>query len=273
MRLLMVEKKVAAGFGFNDRDLVEQNQHSEDTHERDAENPLLKSLQEQTYIIPPEQPWVIKSYPIIYCFADVRMLTASWITLIQATLMGALDATVPTVSEEYYGFNSSQTGLMFIPILLPTLIIGPVSGWITDRQGSKPTVVLGFGLLVPIFISLRIVQPGGPIQISIFCIILSLCGTCLAATSPPALVESTLEIKKYHKANPGVFGANGPHAQISSITGFMYNAGTALGPLLAGALKESVGYGNMNLAAAALSLITALLGFFYTGGKSMEVAD
>ena len=53
----------------------------------------------------------------------------------------------------------------------------------------------------------------------------------------------------------------------------MYNAGSALGPLLAGDLKDAVGYGNMNLAAAALSLLTALLAFFYIEGKSPDTAD
>ncbi|KAI9700875.1 MAG: hypothetical protein M1836_002245 [Candelina mexicana] len=271
MRLLMVEKKVAVEFGFSDGDPAERGQHSEDAHNEGAENPLLKTPQNQAYVIPPEQPLVIRSYPILYCFKDVRMLTANWITLVQATLLGTLDATVPTVGEEYYDLNSLQAGLLFIPILLPVLAIGPVAGWMTDRQGPKTIVVWGFGLLVPIFILLRIVQPGGLTQILIYCIILTLCGTCLAATNPPALVESTLVTEKYHKANPEMFGPNGPYAQISSITGFMYNAGTALGPLLAGALKNAVGYGNMNLVTAALSLITALLGFFYTGGKPVDM--
>lgn len=267
MRLLVVEKKIAAEFGFNSGDPAEQGQHSEDTHEEAAERPLLQKPPDPAYIIPPELPWIIKSYPILYCFKDVRMLTANWITLIQATLLGTLDATVPTVGEEYYGFNSLQTGLLFIPILLPTMIFGPIAGWITDRHGSKPIVVLGFGLLAPIFISMRLVQPGGSIQILIYCITLALCGSCLAATSPPALVESTLVMEKYYRANPERFGPNGPYAQISSITGFMYNAGTALGLLLAGALKDAIGYGNMNSVAALLSLITALLGFFYIGNK------
>ena len=120
---------------------------------------------------------------------------------------------------------------------------------------------------------MRIVQPGGPIQVWIYCVILTLCATCLATTNPPALVESTLVVEKYYKANPEIFGPNGPYAQISSITGFMYNAGTAIGLLLAGALKDAVGYGNMNLVTAALSLITALLAFFYTGGKRIKTAD
>ncbi|KAL8846295.1 MAG: hypothetical protein Q9221_008611 [Calogaya cf. arnoldii] len=198
---------------------------------------------------------------------------ASWITLIQATLLGSLDATVPTVAQEYYDFNPLQTGLLFIPIVLPMLVIGPVAGWITDQQGSKNIVVAGSGLLVPLLVSLRLVQPGGLNQVLIYCFILTLSGTCLAATNPPALVESTLVVEKYHKANPEMFGPNGPYAQISSITGFMYNAGTALGPLLAGAFKDAVGYGNMNLIAAMLSLVTALLALFNTEGKPVDKAD
>ncbi|KAL8878414.1 MAG: hypothetical protein Q9198_003769 [Flavoplaca austrocitrina] len=273
MRLLLVEKKTAAEYGFMNGDAAGQRPGSEGTREEDAESPLLGATHNLTYKIPQEQPRVMRSYPILYCLRDVRFLTANWITLIQAILLGTLDATVPTVAEEYYGFNSLQTGLLFVPVLLPSLMIGPLAGWMTDRHGARSIIVWGFGLLVPIFILLRIVRPGGLTQVSIYCIILTLCGTCLAATNPPALVESTLVVEKFHKANPETFGPNGPYAQNSSITGAVYNAGTALGTLLAGALKDAIGYGNMNLVMAALSLITALLGFFHAGEKPVDTAD
>ncbi|KAI4210152.1 MAG: hypothetical protein LQ351_006984 [Letrouitia transgressa] len=203
MRLLIIEKKPAAKFGFDNGDTVEHRQHPNNTHEEGEGDPLLKPPQDQAYVIPPELPRVIKSNPILYCCKDVRMLTANWITLIQATLMGTFDATVPTIGEEYYAFNSLQTGLLFIPVLLPSLILGPLAGGITDRRGPRTIVGWGFGLLAPI---------------------------------PPALAQATLVIEKYYKANPEKFGPHGPYAQVSSITGTMYNAGTALGSLLAGAL-------------------------------------
>lgn len=126
---------------------------------------------------------------------------------------------------------------------------------------------------MPLFVLLRIVRPGGLDQILIYGIILALCGTCLAGTSSSASVESTLVIDKYHKANSEIFGPNGSYAQIVGIIGLIFNIGTCLGPLLAGALKDAVGYGNMNLVIAGLSLITALLGFFFTGGKPVNSAD
>ncbi|KAI4162966.1 MAG: hypothetical protein LQ342_003477 [Letrouitia transgressa] len=273
MRLLIIEKKTAAKFGFDDGDTVEHRQHSNNTHEEGEGDPLFKPPQDQAYVIPPELPRVIKSNPILYCCKDVRMLTANWITLIQATLMGTFDATVPTIGEEYYAFNSLETGLLFIPVLLPGLILGPLAGGITDRRGPRTIVGWGYGLLAPMFILLQFVQPGGLNQVLIYCLLLFLCGTCLAVTNPPALVQATLVIEKYHKANPEIFGPHGPYAGVSSITGTMYNAGTALGSLLAGALKDAIGYGNMNLVMATLSLLTAVLGFLFIGERPEDTVD
>ena len=272
MRLLMVEKRIVAEIKAENRGPSEQRQQSGDTHGEDAEEPLLTTPRDQAYVIPPEQPWVIKSYPILYCFKDVQMLTTNWITLIQAALVGALDATVATVGKEYYNFDSLQTGLLFLPILLPGLLFGPVAGCIMDRQGPRTIVVWGYGLLVPILMALRVTQPGGSGQVLIYCLVLTLCGICLAVTNPPALAGSTLVIEKYHKANPEMFGPHGPYAQASSITGITYNVGTAFGALLAGALKDAIGYGNMNLVIAALSFVTAVLGFLYMREKPADAA-
>lgn len=60
MRLLMVERKIAAEFEFDNGDLAKRCQRSEDARE-DAENPLLKTPQDPAYIVPPEQPRVIQS--------------------------------------------------------------------------------------------------------------------------------------------------------------------------------------------------------------------
>lgn len=267
MWLLIVEKKNTSKFGPEYEDPEGERQNLEGPDEGGEQDALLQKPPDPVYVIPSGQPWLIQSYPILYCFKDSRMLTANWITLMQAALVATLDATVPIIGEASYGFTSLQTGLLFIPILLPSLVLGPLAGGILDRQGPKTMVVWGFGLLVPIFLSLQLVRPGGIDQILMYALILTLCGTCLAVTSPPALVESTLVVEKYHQANPEVFGAHGPYAQASSITGLVYNAGTALGALVAGALNDAIGYGNMNLVTAALSFVTAILGWFFLNEK------
>lgn len=137
MRLLMIEKKIAAEFELDRGDSAEPRLDSENS-------PLLKTPQDSAYVISSELPRWIKAYSILYCFKDARMITANWITLVHALFLGALDATVLIICEKYYGFNSLQTGLLFIPILLSMVLFGPVAGWITDRRGPKTVVVWGF---------------------------------------------------------------------------------------------------------------------------------
>lgn len=74
-------------------------------------------------------------------------------------------------------------------------------------------------------------------------------------------------VQRYDKANPGFFGANGPYAQLYGMNSMVFSAGLTLGPLLSGGLKDSVGYGNMNLVIAVLCAVTASLSFVFVGGR------
>ena len=269
MRILMVEKKAAAEDKIGNGEATPGRQQAEDAFSADT-RPLLEPPKDEAYIISPTQPWITELCPVLYCFNDIQMFIASWITFVQATLLGALDATVPLIGEQYYNLNSLQTGFLLVPILLPILLCGPVAGWLMDRKGPKLLVILGFGLLVPVFTSLWVVQPGQYPAVVVYCILLGLCGSCLAFTSPPALVESTVVVDRYYKANPDLFGPNGPYAQISSITGMVYNAGTAVGALLAGGLNNAIGYGNMNLVLAALALVTAFVRGFPSPAQELK---
>jgi MFS family permease len=74
-------------------------------------------------------------------------------------------------------------------------------------------------------------------------------------------------MEKYHKANPGFFGENGPYAQLYGINSMFFCAGLAVGPLIAGYLKDSIGYGNMNAVIAAISGVTAVVSWLFIGGR------
>ena len=97
--------------------------------------------------------------------------------------------------------------------------------------------------------------------------LLALLGIGLAGMGAPSLVEMGAVTEKYYKRNKAYFGENGPYAQLYGLNSMVFCAGLTLGPLLAGGLKDSVGYGNMNAVVAAISAITAVLSFLYIGGK------
>ena len=274
MRLLLIEKKVAAKYtdpkAVNGGDCHPQENHqAEDGGEdhQDEESPLLRKREEEAYEIPPNQPRPIRVFPLLYCLSDPRLLTALLLALVQATLLSAFDATIPTIATSYFGFDSLSSGLLFIALVLPYLLLGPLAGWAVDRYGPKPAAVLGFGYLVPILILLRLTSPGGKNAVITYCALLALCGVGLAVIGSPSIVEASTVVGLYEKANPGYFGSNGPYAQLYGINSMVFSAGLTLGPLVSGGLKDTIGYGDMNAVVAALCAVTAGLSFVFVGGR------
>ena len=275
MRLLLVEKKVAAKYADYKNANEGNNQHQQQGQEaedrgeeqQDEESPLLRERQDKEHKIPPNQPKLVRFFPLLYCLSDPRLLTALLLALVQATLLSTFDATIPTVATSYFGFDSLSSGLLFIALVLPYLLLGPVAGWTVDRYGAKPAAVLGFGYLVPVLILLRLTSPGGKGEVIKYCALLALCGLGLAVIGSPSIVEASSVVGMYEKANPDFFGANGPYAQLYGINSMVFSAGLTLGPLVSGALKDSIGYGDMNVVIAMLCAVTAALSFVFVGGK------
>ena len=272
MRILIIEKKTAAKYGVEegesgDGHASQPEQDAEDGHEETEEDPLIQKEESQEYQIPPDQPKAIRSFPILYCLKDPRLLTALLLAFVQATLLATFDATIPTEAQDLFNFDSLKAGLLFIALVLPYLVFGPIAGWAVDRYGPKPAAVIGFGYLVPVLILLRLVRPGGKTEIIVYCALLALCGIGMGVIGSPSIVEASYVVSMYDKTNPDIFGANGPYAQLYGINSMVFSLGLTVGPLISGSLKDAVGYGNMNIVVAALCLVTAVLSFIYIGGK------
>ncbi len=274
MRLLLIEKKTAAKYtnfmNIEEDDVQQQNQQAEDegNDQSGEETHLLGEREEdKEHKIPPDQPKPVRFFPLLYCLSDPRLLVALLLAFVQATLLSTFDATVPTIATSYFGFDSLSSGLLFIALVLPYLVLGPVAGWAVDRYGTKPASVLGFGYLVPVLILLRLTAHGGTSEVVKYCALLAFCGVGLAVISSPSIVEASTVVDMYEKANPGFFGANGPYAQLYGINSMVFSAGLTLGPLVAGGLKDTIGYGNMNAIIAVLCGVTAALSFVFVGGK------
>ncbi|KAL8690931.1 MAG: hypothetical protein Q9224_004290 [Gallowayella concinna] len=272
MRLLLIEKKTAAKWQTHDGVSRGSREEQEgdaptDGEDGDEQEPLLRRKEEDNYEVPDGQSKVVRSFPILYILKDPRLLTALLLAFNQATLLAAFDATIPTEAEDLFGFDSLQSGLLFIALVLPYLLLGPVAGWLVDRYGPKPAAVLGFGYLVPVLALLRLARPGGTSQVVIFCALLTFCGIGLAAIGSPSIVEASYVVSRYDKANPGFFGEQGPYAQLYGFNSMVFSLGLTVGPLISGGLRIELGYGNMNLVLAGLCLVTASLSVVYIGGK------
>lgn len=295
MRLLLIEKKTAKKYdaklangatnprehgtreGGNDgadeeeaADGGDSQERSESANETDALLPK-KEEDEKAFQIPDGQNRLIRALPIIYCLKNPRLLVALLLAFVQASLLATFDATIPTEAEDLFDFDSLKSGLLFIALDIPYLILGPVAGWAVDRYGTKPAAVLGFGYLVPVLILLRLPSDGivhdQTHNIVLYCCLLALTGIGMAIIGSPSIVEASSVVQKYDKANPGLFGENGPYAQLYGFNSLVFSAGLTIGPLISGSLRDSIGYGNMSAVMASLAGITAVLSWVWIGGK------
>ena len=268
LRALLIEKKTAkqyvvmSGGHQHDNDTAAQPSNEEaidddeDEHEPNEEDPLVKKDELDHFTIDSEgQSQAIRVFPILYCLSNPRLLVALLVALNQAFLLATFDATVPTVAQEYYGFSSLEAGLVFIPLVAPYVMGGPIAGWIVDKRGPKIPTVVGFGYQAVALILLRLTHPGGTKEVAIYCVLLVVNSVGLSLIGSPSVVEASYVVSKYHEANPDFFGANGPYAQLYALNSMAFCIGLAVGPIVAGALKDAIGYGNMNLVVCSRSPI------------------
>ena len=278
MRILVVEKKVAARYHTGNpnaaSDLAntsygdqEQAQGIEQANGEEA--PLLGDKKDELadFKLSPDQPRIAKMVPILPCLANPRLLTALLVALVQALLLGSFDSTVPLIGQDLFNFTSLEAGILFLPLGVADLVLGPLWGWCVDRYGTKPVAVTAYTYLVPILILLRIPHGGDIRQAFLYGGLLAFCGVGLAGIGAPSIVEAGAVVQKYHEANPEFFGDNGPYAQLYGLNSMVFSAGLTLGPEIAGELKQVIGYGNMNIILAAICAATALLCFVFIGGK------
>ncbi|KAF2148916.1 MFS general substrate transporter [Myriangium duriaei CBS 260.36] len=275
MRALVIEKKVAQRYRNNESNIDTEvpNDNRDGGESEQAENgnaeeePLLGKRQTEDYRLPDDLPAIAHKIKILPCLKDARLLTAFLVAFIQAVLLGNFDATVPTTGQDLFDFDSLKAGLLFAPLGAFDLVVGPLAGWFIDRYGTKPAAVAGYGFLVPVLVLLRLPHAGGKDQIILFGGLLALCGIGLAIIGAPSIVEAGDVVQKYYEANRDFFGEQGPYAQLYGLNSMVFSAGLAVGPELAGELRQVIGYGNMNIVLAAISFATAVLCYIFLGGK------
>ncbi|KAF2083716.1 MFS general substrate transporter [Saccharata proteae CBS 121410] len=281
LRVLVIEPKVAIKYASsNPPTHYPPAQYGYDGTASEAASP---TPSEQTLLLPsnprPDPAYRLTStpgkwttrLPILACLPNTRLQAAFFIGLVQAILLGAFDSTIPTAAETLFGFDSLRAGLLFLSLGIGDLLLGPVFGWLIDKYGARWITVGGFAWLVPCLASLRFVHAGGKHEVIVLCAILVLCGIGLAMINAPSLVEAGTVVERYHRANPELFGESGPYAQLYGMNSMIWCGGLTVGPLVAGALKERVGYGNMNAVLAGLCGVAVLVAWFFVGERDGKV--
>lgn len=249
IRVFMIEKKTAmtlspasSTLSGNHTDVFEIENTKPDNinyyavHEM---SPLLKPTKgtgSGTYLIPEDATVIYRQFPLLYCFCHSNSLAlAELIAFSQGILLSASNATVPIYAAEIFGFGSFRASLLFLPLGIMNLCLGPIGGWAIDRYGTKFVALTGFGTLTLALALLRLPESAHK-PLPLYVLNLAMYGLGLPLLGSSSVVEAGSVAKKFHQHNPSHFREHGPYAQLYAVNHTVFSLGLTVGPLLSGAL-------------------------------------
>lgn len=230
----------------------------------------IKSAAEE--IVAENAPAVVKRWfqrlpPVIFLLSSRRLLSALWACIIQATLLTAFDSILPLFVKDTFHWSSIGAGLIFLPIVIVSFL-GPIVGWLTDKYGPRLFAIAGYILACPCLILLRLVKKNTMSDKVLLCALLALVGLSLTLVLTPMMAEITYAVEaKVRRHPPGRFGKNGAYAQAYSLFNVAWAAGCMIGPLLAGLVNQTNGWGTATLILGCVSVFTAIPVAIWTGGS------
>lgn len=215
-------------------------------------------------------------YKII--LSNPRALTSMVCHATISLTLACFDTTLPLHVSRTFGWGPFQTSLMFLLLQVPTLLLSPLTGWMKDRWGTKIPSGVGFLAHAPLLWLLGAAgRKGLPlvgseqrgktiytvtiVSLGIVRTLVTGCGT-IEMTSKYSLSALSVFLFVYirmfvlnlldvvtelQETQPAIFGPNGGYSRAFSLTNMSWTFSMFLGPILSGALTETVGYYYMNI--------------------------
>ena len=193
-----------------------------------------------------------------------RMACAVFLGVSMAWVMASIDTTMTLHLAELFGFNSLQSGLVFLALAGPTLL-EPLVGKVSDRYGSKYCITFGYVMLAPFFILFRIPDEKTTGNIALFIVLVVLCGTMLMIVTAPSLAEITKSITELESKHPGIYGKSKGFGQGYGLFNVGFSIGSLIGPFQAGGTKDNSGWGMMTLSIGILCFLVGVIAFLFAG--------
>lgn len=206
--------------------------------------------------------------PLSVLVRSPRMAICLFAYFILASLMTAFDSVLPLFVQDTFGWGQMGEGLIFLPLFLPHLL-EPVTGAVLDRFPSCGRFLTAGSLLgmTPFLVLLRLVTYDSIQQKVVLCALLVLIGLSFAIGLPPLLAEVSYLIDAEQREHPGVFGNNGAVAQGYGLFNSAFAAGSLVGPIWAGMIRDNYGWGTMSWSLGVLSSFASVPTVLFLGGN------
>jgi len=198
-----------------------------------------------------------KRYPImVRLLLKRRFLVAIWASFIEHVLLVGLDAVIALFVQSQFHWDATAAGLSFIPLYLPSLL-GPAIGRLVSRIGARWPITLAFILSVPGFICLRYVREDTIGDKVLFCALLTFLGITFTLVMVAVMTEIAAVLQKegLGECDTKLLG----YAQAYGLFESACGGGMLAGPLLAGFVRDSLGWNDLTLILGCISAGTAVV--------------
>ncbi|SMQ51844.1 unnamed protein product [Zymoseptoria tritici ST99CH_3D7] len=196
--------------------------------------------------------------PVIRLLNSLRFCVAIWGVFVISCVFSAFQAVLPMAVKTVFGWNSTGSGLIFLPLSLPALL-GPIVGRMTDRYGGRWFATAGFVLLGIAVTMLRAVEYNSRSQQVLLCVLLFLCGCCMTLVLEPLAAEVTHGAARLDAKDKemGIESA-GSYGQSYALFNMAWAAGNSTGPVWGGILLDAAGWNAMALSLGLLGFLSAV---------------
>ncbi|KAI0431230.1 MFS transporter-like protein [Xylaria sp. FL1042] len=201
--------------------------------------------------------------PMIALLKSPRLLAALYGILVESGILLGFDAVLALFVRGLFGWNSTAVAVLFLALFIPGFI-APLVGWVSDKYGAKWPSFAGFVATIPVMISLRFVTENTIQHKVLLAFLLALAGFTLPTSMTPLMAEISYVIEAKEAENPGIFGEKGVYGLAYGLFNMSFALGGIIGPIWAGYVVESAGWGtltwNFGLWSASAALVVFLWG-------------
>ncbi|RYC65439.1 hypothetical protein CHU98_g778 [Xylaria longipes] len=173
-----------------------------------------------------------------------RLLAALYGILVESGILIGFDAVLALFLRGLFGWNSTAVAVLFLALFIPGFV-APLAGWLSDKYGAKWPSFAGFVLTVPILISLRFVTENTIQHKVLLAFLLALTGCTLPFAMTPLMAEISYVIEAKEAETPGIFGEKGVYGLAYGLFNMAFALGGIIGPIWAGYIVESAGWGTL----------------------------
>ncbi|KAI3342362.1 MFS transporter-like protein [Ustulina deusta] len=203
-----------------------------------------------------------RSRPVIALLKSPRLLAALYGILVESGILIGFDAVLALFVRKLFGWNSTAVAVLFLALFIPGFI-APLAGWLSDKYGAKWPSFAGFVATIPVLISLRFVTENTIQHKVLLGFLLALAGATLPFSMTPLMAEISYVIEAKEAENPGIFGEKGVYGLAYGLFNMAFALGGIIGPIWAGYVVESAGWGTLTWNFGLWSASAALVVFFW----------